>query len=191
MKNMKTLLTLSLSLAVAGTLSARLGAADAPKETKPAVAPAAPAVAPATGGNVAVDTQKLRAEFEKLRNETKDLSPEERAQKMKEWREKNGHLLTGAGVTSGVTNADPAARRKEVVDRLTKQIDELEKQKTAGTLSKNDADRLQRLTELRTRYQQYGTPGQLPTRRPTGGTDKKTQVELPAAKPVEKPVEKK
>lgn len=127
------------------------------------------------------------------REKLKDLTPEERAAKLKEFREKNPQA--GASIEKrmeemkkmykdlGLNQEElqklsPEERRAKIKEAADKKMAELEKKKTAGTLTDSDKETLQRLEQRKKMREgrREGTPG-----RPN-----RPGAEKPADKPADK-----
>jgi hypothetical protein len=81
-----------------------------------------------------------RAEFEKWREQLRNLPPQERAAKLRELRQGSARLL--------LSEQDRLARRKEIQHRLKTQIEQLQKKKTDGTITRAESRRLDRLEQI-------------------------------------------
>ena len=135
----------------------------------------------------------VRPNREELREKLKDLTPEERAAKIKEFREKNPQagpsmekraeemkkLFKDLGLNQEeLQKLSPEERRAKIKEAADKKMAELEKKKTAGTLTDADKETLQRLEQRKKMMEgrREGTPG-----RPH-----KPGAEKPADKPADK-----
>lgn len=126
---------------------------------------------------VALGTSRpLRAADETLdkkpaREEFKNLPPEERAGKFKAWREKNAGTNGEAFQRKreelrNLTPEEREAKRQEFCKRLDQQLEELRKKKADGSITIEEAKRLERTEQLRKRFDQAG-----PGFRPQTGTN--------------------
>ena len=107
---------------------------------------------------------KIKEFREQRRDELQKLSPEERAAKIKEEREKR------AAVRQALTPQEREAKRKEIRDRMDKQLGELRKKKADGTLTPQEEKHLGRLEEVSKRFDQGGGPGAATRRLPPAVT---------------------
>jgi len=71
-------------------------------------------------------------EMQKRREELKNLPPEERQKKIQEWRQER---MNARRDFKAMSPEEREAKRKEMRERFQKQLDELRKKQTAGTLS--------------------------------------------------------
>ena len=151
-KNMKliTLIKCSLALLLAAGTIPSLCAADAPP---------------------APDKKPAREQF-------KDLTPEERAAKIKERREKNGSpdgeaLQKKREELKDLTPEAREAKRKEFRERFDKQLDELRKKKADGTITDEETKKLERMEQINKRFEQGKPDGDRPpgTPKPRGDGD--------------------
>jgi hypothetical protein len=92
--------------------------------------------------------RKLREEMERRREEFKKLPPAEREAKIKELREQ--FLERRKAMTAD----DKKAKRQEIKGRLEKQLGALREKKTKGTLTVQEARRLERLETIAKRFKQ-------------------------------------
>src|SRR6266446_5117638 len=99
-----------------------------------------------------------------LREKLKNLPPEERAAKIKEFREKR------VAARQALTPQEREAKRKEIRERMDKQLGELRKKKADGTLTPQEEKRLGRLEEVSKRFDQGGGPGAATRRLPPAVT---------------------
>jgi hypothetical protein len=83
-----------------------------------------------------------RAELERRREELKNLSPQERRAKMQEWRAQRA-----GGQVSGPNPENQEVYRRQIRERLQKQIQELNAKKAAG-LSPEEQKRLGNLEQV-------------------------------------------
>ena len=92
--------------------------------------------------------RKLREELERRREELKTLPPAEREAKIKELRERFIERR------KAITIEERQAKRQEIKGRLEKQLSALREKKTNGTLTAQEARRLERLETVAERFQQ-------------------------------------
>jgi hypothetical protein len=92
--------------------------------------------------------RKLREELERRREELKKLPPAEREAKIKELREQ---FLERR---KAMTVEERKAKRQEIKGRLEKQLGLLREKKTNGTLTAQEARRLERLETVGKRFKQ-------------------------------------
>jgi len=92
-----------------------------------------------------------RAEFEKRREEFRNLSPEERQKKIQELQEQR---RAERPEFKGITTQEREAKRKEMRSRLDKQLADLRKKKTDGTITDPEQRRLQHMEEIAKRFDQ-------------------------------------
>lgn len=105
-----------------------------------------------------------RPNREELREKLKDLTPEERAAKIKEFRDKNPQAVPSLEKRAeemkkfvkdlGLNQEElqklsPEERRAKIKEAADKKTTELEKKKAAGTLTDADKETLQRLEQRR------------------------------------------
>jgi len=93
---------------------------------------------------------------QKKREELKNLGPEERRAKWREDREKRETW----------TPEQREAKRKELRERFDKRLTELQKKKTDATLTEQEAKQLERMEQMKKRFQQFGRSGGPPPKRP-------------------------
>jgi hypothetical protein len=90
-----------------------------------------------------------KEEWDKRREELKKLSPDERQAKIREWREKEG-----LGGTNKVFSAEEReARRKQMRERMQKQLASLRQKKADGKLTPEERRKLDRMEELSRRFE--------------------------------------
>ena len=92
-----------------------------------------------------------RRNFEKLRQEMKDLPPEERQAKLQEFREKGGVNRTEF---NGLSPEQRNAKRKELLERVEREVTDLKSEKAKGKFSEDDERRLQRMEMIAKRLEQ-------------------------------------
>jgi Skp family chaperone for outer membrane proteins len=92
--------------------------------------------------------RKVRAELERRREELKKLPPAEREAKIKEIRER---LVERR---KAMTVEERKAKRQEIKGRLEKQLGVLREKKANGTLTAQEARRLERLETVGQRFKQ-------------------------------------
>jgi hypothetical protein len=92
-------------------------------------------------------------ELERRREEFRNLSPEERQRRMRELQEQR---RAERPEVKGVTLEERQAKRKEMRARLDKQITELRKKKTDGTITEVEQRRLDHMEVLARRFEQNG-----------------------------------
>ena len=92
--------------------------------------------------------RKLREEMERRREELKKLPPAEREAKIKELREQ--FLERRKAMTAD----DKKAKRQEIKGRFEKQLGALREKKTKGSLTAQEARRLERLETIAKRFKQ-------------------------------------
>jgi hypothetical protein len=90
----------------------------------------------------------MREELEKRREELQKLPPEEREARLKELRERLAERR------NAMTPDERTLRRQEIRARFEKQLRELEKKKAAGSLTPEEAKRLERLQTIGERFKQ-------------------------------------
>jgi hypothetical protein len=89
-----------------------------------------------------------REDLEKRREEFKNLPPEEREAKLKELRERIVERR------KAMTPDERKVKRQEIKSRFDKQLRELEKKKTSGSLTAPESKRLERLEVIEQRFKQ-------------------------------------
>ena len=87
-----------------------------------------------------------REELEKRREELQKLPPEEREARLKELRDRLAERR------KAMTPDERKLKRQEIKARFEKQLHELEKKKTAGSLTPEEARRLERLQTIGERF---------------------------------------
>jgi len=92
--------------------------------------------------------RKVREELERRREELKKLPPAEREAKIKEIRERFVERR------KAMTVEERKAKRQEIKGRLDKQLSALREKKTNGTLTAQEARRLERLETVGQRFKQ-------------------------------------
>ena len=92
--------------------------------------------------------RKLREELERRREELKKLPPAEREAKIKEIRERFMERR------KAMTIEERKAKRQEIKGRFEKQLQLLREKKTNGTLTAQEARRLERLETVGQRFKQ-------------------------------------
>ena len=92
--------------------------------------------------------RKMREELERRREELKKLPPAEREAKIKEIRERFMERR------KAMTVEERKAKRQEIKGRLEKQLGLLREKKTNGTLTAQEARRLERLQTVGDRFKQ-------------------------------------
>lgn len=100
-----------------------------------------------------------REEFERRREEFKNLSPQERQNRIRELQEQR---RAERFELKGLGTEEREAKRKEMRARLDRQLAELRKKKTDGTLTEAEQRRLEAMETLMKRFEQDG-PGSSPT----------------------------
>ena len=142
-----------------------------------ALALALGAVATVRADAAAVPAQKPSpGEADKKREDFKNLSPEERRARMKECREKR----------DAMTPEQREAMREEFRERFDKRLADLQKKKADGTLSEQQARELERMEQMKKRFQQFGRPGGPPLKRPNGEKPSAPQKPAPDKPPATK-----
>lgn len=101
------------------------------------------------------------------REDFKNLSPEERAARLKEWREKTGGpageaLQKKREELKNLTPEEREAKRKEFRDRFDKQLAELRKKKADGTITAEESKSLERMEQISKRFEQGRPEGDRP-----------------------------
>lgn len=125
------------------------------------------------------------------REEFKNLTPEERAAKIKEWREKNGGPVGEAlqkkrEELKNLTPEEREAKRKEFRERFDKQVGELRQKKADGTITAEESKRLERMEQIIRRFEQGRPDGDRPpgSPKPRGeGDPEKSRSEPGTPKP--------
>jgi len=92
--------------------------------------------------------RRLRAELERRREELKKLPPAEREAKIKEIRERFVERRKAMSVE------ERKAKRQEIKGRLETQLSALREKKTNGTITAQEARRLERLATIGQRFKQ-------------------------------------
>ena len=92
--------------------------------------------------------RKLREELERRREELKKLPPAEREAKIKELRERFAERR------KAMTVEERKAKRQEIKGRFENQLGSLREKKTNGTLTAQEARRLDRLEAIGQRFKQ-------------------------------------
>jgi hypothetical protein len=90
----------------------------------------------------------MREELEKRREEFRNLPPEERETRLKELRERLAERR------AGMTPNERILKRQEIRARFEKQLRELQNKKAAGSLTPEEARRLERLQTIGERFKQ-------------------------------------
>jgi hypothetical protein len=90
----------------------------------------------------------VRPEIEKRREEFKNLPPEQREAKMKELRERMAERR------KAMTDDERKLKRNEVKARLDNQLGTLKTKKKEGTITSQEAKRLERLQTIERRFKQ-------------------------------------
>jgi hypothetical protein len=86
-----------------------------------------------------------RSEWEKRREELKALPPAEREAKLKELRQE---IQQGRRQFKLLSSEDRETKRKEMKQRIDAQVTELQKLKTAGTITEPEGRRLDRMQQM-------------------------------------------
>jgi hypothetical protein len=143
---------------LSGVLSARLLAADAePSQRERPLREASAEEREAKFKEMQERFGPAPFTFEQLRK----MPPEERQAKLRQWRE-------------GRFNFSPEERQKrrgQIKQRLTRQIAELQKQKSAGTITAEDRLRLERLEMIANRFDRTGRAPQTVLGAPSKGSN--------------------
>lgn len=92
-----------------------------------------------------------RKNFEKLRQEMKDLPPEERQARLQEFREQGGVNRTEF---NGLSPEQRNAKRRELLERVEREVADLKSEKARGKFSEDDERRLQRMEMIARRLEQ-------------------------------------
>lgn len=126
-----------------------------------------------------------RPNREELREKFKNLTPEERAAKIKEMREKNSGAGRGEEMQKMFKDLDlnmadlqklsPEERRAKIKEAAEKKTAELQKKKSAGTLTDAEKETLQRIEQRRRMMEGRGGDG-------APGPLRKRNAEKPANK---------
>ncbi|MEI7733458.1 MAG: hypothetical protein WCO56_28060 [Verrucomicrobiota bacterium] len=96
--------------------------------------------------------------LEKLREELKNLPPEQREAKLKEFKEQHPELASGLEKKhqdwQKLPPEERAAKAKEYRAKMDTVLEKLRQKKAAGTLSDEQAKRLERMEEMRKKIEQ-------------------------------------
>ena len=125
-----------------------------------------------------------RTEWEKRREELKNLPPAEREAKLKELRQE---IQQGRRQFKLLSPEDRDAKRKEMKQRIDAQIVELQKQKTAGTITEAEQRRLERMQQMSARLARGAAENPKRALPPNGSPASEADV-LPPPKPAPKSV---
>lgn len=125
------------------------------------------------------------------REDFKKLTPEERAARIRQWREKNGGPVGEAlqkkrEELKNLTPEEREAKRKEFRERFDKQVGELRKKKADGTITPEESKRLDRMEQIIRRFEQGRPDGERPpgSPKPRGeGDPEKSRSEPETPKP--------